>query len=119
MAKPSLDPALSRVIRALVRLAIEDQGREAAEAASEIAALRAALGLENDFPAWKRKAEGLMKAFYRHVPKWGSMPLKVRLRLVTSAVQELGANASHRRVAIRAAELAELERASESHPRRL
>lgn len=58
-----------------------------------------------------------MKAFYKHVPHWGSMPLKVRVRLVIAAVQELGRNACYRRVALRAAELAELELKA-SAPRR-
>lgn len=114
--KPSVDPALVPLIRALVRLALEDEERETADAAAEIAALRSTLGLEDDVAAWTRTANGLMAAFYRQVPQRPTLPLKARLRLVTAAVQELGANASYRRVAQRAGELAALE--PEPPPRR-
>lgn len=106
---PAVDPDLLPLINALARLAFERQKRETEEAVVEITTLRLALRLEDDFPNWKRKAEGLMKAFYNHVPESISIPLKVRLRLVTEAVCELGPNASYRRIAIRAAELAELK----------
>ena len=113
-----VDPALLPLIRALARYMVEKDAQEEAEAAPDLAELRSILGLDHDFPNWKRKAEGLMKAFYKHVPHWTSMPLKARVRLVIAAVQELGRNASYRRVALRAAELAELELKASSPRRR-
>jgi hypothetical protein len=67
------------------------------------------LGVEDDPAAWKRKAEGLMKAFYANVPRCLELPLKVRLRMVAAAVRELGHTASFRRVSLRTGELFEQE----------
>jgi hypothetical protein len=106
---PSLNSALLPLIEALARMAVVQEARETAEAAEEIAILRSALGLEDDFPGWKRRAEALMKAFYDLAPEGTSRPLKDNLQLVTTAVRELGPRASCRSLAIRAAELAEPE----------
>lgn len=106
---PRPPEAILDLARALGRMAVAQEVRETAEAQPQIAELRGAFGLEDDFPAWKRKAEGVMKAFYKHVPDWGSMPLKDRLRLVTAAVRELGRTASYKQLVLRAGELALLE----------
>lgn len=109
MPKKAMPEALQPLVRALASMMVAQEARETAEAASHEAELRKALGLDDDFPAWKRRAEGVMKAYYKHVPHWGSMPLKDRLRLVTVAVRELGRRASFKRLALRAGELALLE----------
>jgi hypothetical protein len=101
----SLNPALVPLIEALARMAVAQEARETAEATEEIAILRSTLGLENDFPGWKRRAEALMKAYYKRVPEGSSRPLKDNLRLVITAVRELGPRASCQRLAIRAGEL--------------
>ncbi len=107
MAKtPTLPPALQDVVRALARMAVAQEARETSEATVELADLRTALGLEEDFPGWKRTAEGLMRAFYKHVPHWSSMPLKDRLRLVAAATRELGRAASYKQIALRAGAMA-------------
>lgn len=108
-ARTELNPKIVAVVEALARVIVAQQLREEREAAEDLVELRAALGLEEDFPAWKRKAEGLMKAFYANVPRSLDLPLKVRLRTVAAAVRELGRTASYRRVALRAGELFERE----------
>lgn len=113
--------ALQPLIRALASMMVAQEARETAEAVPYQAELRSAFGLDDDFAAWKRKGEGVMKADYKHVPHWGSMPLKDGLRLVTVAVRELGRTASYKRLAIRAGELALLQapaRPSRSQPRK-
>jgi hypothetical protein len=105
----SVPEALQPLIRALAGMMVAQEAKETAEAAPLEAELRSAFGLDDDFPAWKRTAEGVMKAYYKHVPHWSSMPLKDRLRLVTAAVRELGRTASYKRLALRAGELALLE----------
>jgi hypothetical protein len=106
---PPLDPDLVPLIEALARVMVKDQQREMAQAAPEIAALRSALGLEDDFQAWKQKAEQLMEAFYEQVSRWSELSLAARLRLMTAAVEELGRQASVARIAAKASQLAELE----------
>lgn len=103
--RTELHPKLVAVIQALARVMVEQQLREEREAAGDLADLRAALGVEDDPAAWKRKAEGLMKAFYANVPRNLDLPLKVRVRIVAAAVRELGRTASYRRVSLRAGEL--------------
>jgi hypothetical protein len=117
--KATLHPALEDLVRALARMAVAQEAEETTEAAPQIAELRTVLGFDDDFTAWKRKVEVLMKAFYKHVPHWGSMPLKDRLRFVTAAVRELGRTASYKSVVLRAGELALAETPPPPHrPRR-
>jgi hypothetical protein len=104
-----LDPKVLRLVEALARVAVNDQRREEAEAQSDLAELRSTLGLEDDFPAWKRTVEALMAAFYDRVPRWGDMPLRGRVRLLTTAVRELGRNAPISLIVGRADELVDLE----------
>jgi hypothetical protein len=97
---------------------VSKQQREEADARSQIAELRSALELDNDFPAWKRMVEGLMEAFYDRVSHWHEIPLKGRLRLVTAAVREVGRDAPVARIAAKAAELAVSERVAPPSGRR-
>ncbi len=117
-ARTELNPKLLAVVEALARLMVERELREEREAVEELGELRAALGVEDDFPAWKRKVEGLMKAFYANVPRSLDLPLKVRLSTLATAVRELGRAASYRRLSLRAGDLfeQELERIESSKP---
>jgi hypothetical protein len=104
-----LDPKVLRLVEALARVIVNDQMREESEARSELAELRSTLGLEDDFPTWMRTVEALMAAFYDRVPRWGDMPLRGRIRLLTTAVRELGPSASVDLIVGRAGELVDLE----------
>uniref|UniRef100_B0T6J2 Uncharacterized protein n=1 Tax=Caulobacter sp. (strain K31) TaxID=366602 RepID=B0T6J2_CAUSK len=109
-ATPPIDAALLPIINALARVVVAEQQRDMDGATAEIAELRGALNLQNDFPAWKLRVEGLMQAFYDHVPHWHAIPFKSRLRLMTAAVREVGCDALTSCIAIKASELAEVHR---------
>lgn len=104
-----LDPEVLRLVEALARVMVNDQMREESEARSDLAELRSILVLEDDFPSWKRTVEALMEAFYARVPRWGDMPLRGRIRLLITAVRELGPNAPIDLVVGRAGERVDLE----------
>lgn len=105
-----VDPALLPLIKALASLAVSKERRETAEARSEILALRLELGLENDEPAWKARAEQLMEAFYDQVPDWASRQLRDRIRAVAAAVRDLGAQAAAQSIAFEAGRILRDER---------
>lgn len=113
-----LDPKVLKLVEALARVAVNDQRREEAEAQSDLAELRSTLGLEDDFPTWKRTVEALMATFYDRVPRWGDMSLSGRVSLLTTAVRELGRNAPIDLVVGRAGELVDLEIVAEPPKRR-
>jgi len=104
-ASQKLAPELIALAQALARSMVAQQQREEVEAATAISELRSILGLENDFTAWKRRVEGLMRAFYKFVPHALSVSLLERIQGVTTAVRELGIKASGKRIALRAGEL--------------
>ena len=62
MPKKAVPEALQPLIRALASMMVAQEARETADARPHEAELRSAFGLDDDFPAWKRKAEGMMKA---------------------------------------------------------
>ncbi len=116
-ATSKLDPALLDLVKALAQMAVAQEATETEEARPQLAQLRAAFRLDDDPLNWKRKVEGLMKAFYKHVPHWGDIRLKDRVRLLVLAVGELGQTAPYKRLALRAGELALAEAASTARNR--
>ncbi|MBQ1562078.1 hypothetical protein [Caulobacter sp.] len=113
----ALDPALLRIVEALAQSDARRDFQENEEAAEESAALRSALNLEEDYPAWKARAEALMQAFYERVDFWNEFPLKARVRFVRRAVEENGPAASNDAIIDHAAELASREHAARTAPK--
>lgn len=108
----ALDPALLRIVEALARSDAQRDFQESEEAAEESAALRSALNLEENYPAWKARAEALMQAFYERVDFSNEFPLKARVRFVRRAVEEVGPDVSNEAIIGHAAQLASRELAA-------
>lgn len=99
-------------VEALARNNARSDFLESHDAAEETSALRSALNLEEDCPAWKTRAEALMQAFYERVDFWNEFPLKARVRFVRRAMEEIGPDVSNEAIIGHAAQLASRELAA-------
>lgn len=104
-ARSTLNPKLRAFVEALARAAVAEELRQEAEAAPQVARLRAALGLKRDPEGWARRAGGLMKVYYRLAPDALKITLAQRLDGLILAIAALGPRASYRRLVLRAVEV--------------
>lgn len=107
-----LPPELLRIVEALARANARRDYQESLEAEEETAALQSALGLQEDYPAFKTRGEALMQAFYEQVGFWSGFQLKARVRFVRIAVEAIGPSASNDAIIRHAALLAARELAA-------